>query len=97
MPYSAGQWLLVARDVTKMIQLESTRRIFFANVNHGLRTPLTVLQGYLEMMHDQPLERAIQNKILVTMQEQTKRMDVLVKQLLMLSRIEAAPTTINMN
>lgn len=97
MPYSAGQWLLVARDVTQMIQLESTRRIFFANVNHELRTPLTVLQGYLEMMHDQPLERVIQNKILVTMQEQTKRMDVLVKQLLMLSRIEVAPTTINMN
>jgi len=97
MPYSAGQWLLVAHDVTQMIQLESPRRIFFANVNHELRTPLTVLQGYLEMMHDQPLERVIQNKILITMQEQTKRMDVLLKQLLMLSRIEVAPTTINMN
>ena len=52
MPYSDEQWLMVARDVTQMHQLEGARRNFFANVSHELRTPLTVLQGYLEMMQD---------------------------------------------
>ncbi|ANI29486.1 phosphate regulon sensor protein [Yersinia entomophaga] len=96
MPYSEGQLLMVARDVTQMRQLEGARRNFFANVSHELRTPLTVLQGYLEMMHDQELDAALRGKALNTMQEQTKRMDGLVKQLLTLSKIEAAPN-VDMN
>ncbi|MCC3702133.1 phosphate regulon sensor histidine kinase PhoR [Rouxiella badensis] len=90
MPYSEGQLLMVARDVTQMRQLEGARRNFFANVSHELRTPLTVLQGYLEMMDDSTLEEPFRSKALDTMQEQTRRMDGLVKQLLTLSRIEAA-------
>nr|WP_225622433.1 phosphate regulon sensor histidine kinase PhoR [Musicola keenii] len=96
MPYSAGQLLMVVRDVTQMRQLEGARRNFFANVSHELRTPLTVLQGYLEMMNDDSLDGALQAKALQTMQEQTRRMDGLVKQLLTLSRIEAA-TDIDLN
>ncbi|VTR34774.1 Phosphate regulon sensor protein phoR [Serratia fonticola] len=96
MPYSEGQLLMVARDVTQMRQLEGARRNFFANVSHELRTPLTVLQGYLEMMSDEELDGSLRGKALGTMQEQTKRMDGLVKQLLTLSRIEAAPN-VDMN
>lgn len=91
MPYTDGQWLMVVRDVTQMHQLEGARRNFFANVSHELRTPLTVLQGYLEMMQDQPLEGVVREKALITMREQTSRMEGLVRQLLTLSRIEAAP------
>ncbi|MDU2938003.1 MAG: phosphate regulon sensor histidine kinase PhoR [Enterobacteriaceae bacterium] len=91
MPYSENQRLMVARDTTQMHQLEGARRNFFANVSHELRTPLTVLQGYLEMMQEQTLEGAPREKALHTMREQTQRMESLVKQLLTLSRIEAAP------
>ncbi|CAK9884085.1 MAG: Phosphate regulon sensor protein PhoR [Candidatus Erwinia impunctatus] len=91
MPYSEDQWLLVARDTTQMHQLEGSRRNFFANVSHELRTPLTVMQGYLEMMQDSVIDGTLRTKAIATMQEQTRRMDGLVKQLLTLSRIEAAP------
>lgn len=94
MSYSDEQWLLVARDVTQMHQLEGARRNFFANVSHELRTPLTVLQGYLEMMQDQSLEGPLRDKALGTMREQTSRMEGLVRQLLTLSRIEAAPAMV---
>jgi two-component system phosphate regulon sensor histidine kinase PhoR len=50
-----------------------------------------VLQGYLEMMQEQTLEGR-REKALHTMREQTHRMEGLVKQLLTLSKIEAAPT-----
>ena len=43
-------WLLVARDVSKMLRLEQMRRDFVANVSHELRTPLTVVHGYLDML-----------------------------------------------
>ncbi|MEF9979746.1 MAG: histidine kinase dimerization/phospho-acceptor domain-containing protein, partial [Thermomonas sp.] len=92
MPYTDKQLLMVARDVTQMHQLEGLRRNFFANASHELRTPLTVLQGYLEMMQEHPLEGATREKALQTMREQTHRMEGLVKQLLTLSKIEAAPT-----
>jgi len=91
MPYSEKQLLMVARDVTQMHQLEGARRNFFANVSHELRTPLTVLQGYLEMLQEQTLEGAPREKALHTMREQTQRMEGLVRQLLTLSKIEAAP------
>lgn len=94
MPYTDKQLLMVARDVTQMHQLEGARRNFFANVSHELRTPLTVLQGYLEMMQEQSLEGATREKALHTMREQTHRMEGLVKQLLTLSKIEAAPVVL---
>jgi two-component system phosphate regulon sensor histidine kinase PhoR len=91
MPYSDRQRLMVARDVTKMHQLEGARRNFFANVSHELRTPITVLQGYLEVMQDNEMPAALRDKAFGTMREQTQRMEGLVQQLLTLSRIEAAP------
>lgn len=86
-PYSDELWLLVARDVTKMMRLEQTRRDFVANVSHELRTPLTVVHGYLDMLDpdDQP-EWA---PILAEMQRQSQRMTQLVEDLLTLSRLES--------
>lgn len=49
-PYSDDYWLLVARDVSKLLRLEQVRRDFVANVSHELRTPLTVVHGYLDML-----------------------------------------------
>ncbi|MDX7987430.1 phosphate regulon sensor histidine kinase PhoR [Xenorhabdus sp. 12] len=91
MPYSEKQLLMVVRDITQKRLLENARRDFFANVSHELRTPLTVLQGYLEMMQDQELDSKRNQKAIGTMQEQTRRMDSLVTQLLHLSKIEAGP------
>lgn len=86
-PYSDERWLLLARDVTKLMRLEQVRRDFVANVSHELRTPLTVIHGYLDMLDpgDQP-EWA---PILGEMQRQSQRMTQLVEDLLTLSRLEA--------
>jgi two-component system phosphate regulon sensor histidine kinase PhoR len=86
-PYSDELWLLVARDVSKMMRLEQMRRDFVANVSHELRTPLTVVHGYLDMLDpgDQP-EWA---PILSEMRHQSQRMTQLVEDLLTLSRLEA--------
>ncbi|MBD1226944.1 phosphate regulon sensor histidine kinase PhoR [Xenorhabdus griffiniae] len=88
MPYSEKQLLMVARDITQKRQLENARRDFFANVSHELKTPLTVLQGYLEMMEDQAFDNKVNQKVIGTMREQIRRMDGLVQQLLHLSKIE---------
>ncbi|MCA1767679.1 MAG: phosphate regulon sensor histidine kinase PhoR [Idiomarina sp.] len=89
MPYSEDQFLLVARDVTQLKRLENLRREFVANVSHELKTPLTVLQGYLEMV-DEPEQTppAMLKKAVDNMNAQSTRMSNLVDQLLTLSRME---------
>ncbi|MDR0805849.1 MAG: phosphate regulon sensor histidine kinase PhoR [Enterobacteriaceae bacterium] len=91
MPYDEGNMLISARDVSQVRQLENVRHNFFANVSHELKTPLTVLQGYLEMLSDSETQPEIRHKALISMKNQTERMSSLVNQLLQLSRIEAAP------
>jgi two-component system phosphate regulon sensor histidine kinase PhoR len=86
-PYSDELWLLVARDVSKLVRLEGMRRDFVANVSHELRTPLTVVHGYLEMLD--PREQPAWAPMLAEMQRQSQRMTQLVDDLLTLSRLEA--------
>jgi two-component system phosphate regulon sensor histidine kinase PhoR len=86
-PYSDALWLLVARDVSKLMRLEQMRRDFVANVSHELRTPLTVIHGYLDMLD--PQDQPEWAPMLAEMQRQSQRMTQLVEDLLTLSRLEA--------
>ena len=96
-PYSDELWLLVARDVTKVVRLEQMRRDFVANVSHELRTPLTVVHGYLDMLDEGMLLDGMGTAsataefapMLSEMRNQSQRMTQLVEDLLMLSRLEA--------
>ena len=87
--YGDDERLVMARDITRLHRLEEMRRDFVANVSHELRTPLTVLAGYLETYADAAERlppRLAQG--LSRMQEQTTRMQNLVNDLLLLSRLE---------
>ncbi|MGB0466035.1 MAG: phosphate regulon sensor histidine kinase PhoR [Pontibacterium sp.] len=87
--FGEGARLLVARDITQMLRLEQTRQDFVANASHELRTPLTVILGYLETFLDQVLPRPLERG-LNQMQQQAKRMENLVSDLLLLSRLESS-------
>ncbi len=90
MPYSENQYLIVARDITQLRQLEGMRSQFVANVTHELRTPLTVLRGYLEMLDPEEPSPMMWKRAQPRMVEQAHRMNNLVNQLLTLSKIEVA-------
>ncbi|WP_417225909.1 phosphate regulon sensor histidine kinase PhoR [Amphritea sp.] len=87
--FGAGDRILVARDITRLKQLEQTRQDFVANASHELRTPLTVIRGYLETFLDQDLPRPLQRG-LSQMESQSRRMENLVADLLLLSRLETS-------
>ena len=86
--FGAGDRVLVARDVTRLVKLEQTRQDFVANASHELRTPLTVIRGYLETFLEQELPRPLLRG-LSQMQQQARRMEHLVADLLLLSRLES--------
>jgi len=80
--------LLVAHDVTRMHNLEQMRKDFVDNISHELRTPLTVLSGYIETFTDQEDINPRWKRAFDQMQSQTRRMNALVNDLLLLSRLE---------
>lgn len=89
--YGEGQRLLISRDVTRVSHLEEMRKDFVANVSHELKTPLTVINGYIEVLETTTNGAPpIVNKALSEMGSQTKRMQVLIEDLLILSRIESS-------
>lgn len=89
-PYSDNRHLLIARDVTQLHLLEQVRRDFVANVSHELRTPLTVINGFVETMIDSEDEYSKHwQRPLLLMAQQTARMQRIVDDLLMLSRLES--------
>ncbi len=89
-PFGAGRQLLMFRDNTRLHQLEKVRRKFVANASHELRSPLTVITGYLEQMSDDPAVLEEWGEPLREMQRQAQRMAAIIGDLLELSRLESA-------
>lgn len=81
--------LLLAYDVTRIHNLEQMRKDFVDNISHELRTPLTVLSGYLETFQEQDDFNPRWKRAFDQMQSQTRRMNALVNDLLLLSRLES--------
>ena len=80
--------LLVAYDTTRVHNLEQMRKDFVDSISHELRTPLTVLSGYIETFIDQDDITPRWKRAFTQMQSQTKRMNALVNDLLLLSNLE---------
>ncbi len=89
-PYGADQRLMLVRDVSRQMALETMRKDFVANASHELRSPLTVVTGYLEtLLSDEHLDPGLRAP-LAEMQRQSQRMNNIVGGLLDLSRLDAA-------
>ena len=86
--YGDGQQLLLAADVSRQMRLESVRRDFVANASHELRSPLTVISGYLETLSQDPALDADFTAPIAEMRRQAQRMTAIVRDLLELSRLE---------
>ncbi|BDT79289.1 phosphate regulon sensor histidine kinase PhoR [Polynucleobacter yangtzensis] len=88
-PFSENRRLLLAQDVTDLRKAEAMRRDFVANVSHEMRTPLTVMMGFLETVQTLDLDSAKKEEYLDLMMVQGKRMKSLVEDLLTLANLEA--------
>jgi len=91
-PFGSERRLLVSRDITQIVALENMRRDFVANVSHELKTPLTVVGGFLETLAENlpALEPGQAERFVGLALEQARHMQRLIEDLLTLSRIESA-------
>jgi len=87
-PYGENRKLILTQDITEIERTDSMRRDFVANVSHELKTPLTVLSGFLETMRELPLDEADRARYLEMMEQQSARMQNIVRDLLVLANLE---------
>ena len=87
-PFGSSQKLVLCKDITHIAQLESMRTRFISNVSHELRSPLTVIKGYMEMLSEDDDNNNYQKKAFSNMNSQVHRMDRLVEDLLTLTKLE---------
>lgn len=88
-PFGDRRHLLLVQDVTDLQKADAMRRDFVANVSHEMRTPITVLMGFLETMQSLDLEKSQQTQYFEMMMSQAQRMKSLVEDLLTLANLEA--------
>lgn len=86
---AGDQFLMLARDVTREVRLEQMRKDFVANASHELRSPLTVISGYVDELAEDRNLAAEWREPIADMRRQAVRMREIVEDLLELSRLEA--------
>ncbi len=93
-PFSLDKKMLMSRDVTQLEAIATMRRDFIANVSHELKTPLTVISGFVETMQDMELDTRQRERFLQLMHEQARNMQRLVVDLITLSALESEHNTL---
>lgn len=88
LPYEHNRHIVVARNVDQIYLAEQQRKDFFTHASHELRTPLTVVKGYVEMFQDELIPMDNCQDALSKVAAQITRMESLISQILLLSKIE---------
>jgi two-component system, OmpR family, phosphate regulon sensor histidine kinase PhoR len=87
--HESARQLLIVRDVSREMRVESIRKDFVANASHELRSPLTVISGYLDALaDDDKLDPAWRSPV-QEMRRQAERMSTIIRDLLELSKLES--------
>lgn len=84
-----NQVIVLLYDITEIRRLEKVRTDFVANASHELRTPVTALKGFSEVLLDGALDDPDRlRQFLEIIYKESKRLEILVNDILELSRVE---------
>jgi len=84
------QKLIIGKDISVIIKNESIRKEFVSNFSHELKTPLTVITGFIETLDASLITDKPTKQIFNLMMEQSTRMKRLIDDLLLLSNVESS-------
>ena len=77
----------------ELSKLDTMQKELISNISHDLRTPLTMISGYSEVMRDIPGEMTSENMQIII--DETKRLSTLVNDMLDLSRLSGGSRKLN--
>ena len=78
-----------------LVQLESMRRSFVANVSHELKTPMTSIGGFIDGILDGTIPHEKQSYYLRLVSDEVKRLSRLVRTMLSMAKLESGEMRIN--
>lgn len=81
--------VVTIRDVTEERRLSRARRELIANVSHELKTPLTAVKGFLELLESDHLTPAQRDEFLGLMSHEVVRLERLIAEQLELARLDS--------
>ena len=85
--------VIVLNDISELAYLERVRRDFVANASHELKTPITAIRGFTEIiLDDATMPDDIRNRFIKKIETQSMRLASLVTDLMSISRLEANQT-----
>lgn len=91
-------WLVIVRDITSVRRLEGIEKEFITNVSHELRTPLTSIKMAAESLRMGAIESPkFKERFLSNIQREADRLTRLVNELLVISNLEDAKTTLHLS
>lgn len=85
---TVGGVAMMMIDETEALQAEAMRREFTANVSHELKTPLTSISGYAEIMSNGLVPPENMKKFAASIQDEAARLIVLIEDIIQLSRLD---------
>lgn len=80
--------ILLILDVTEQIRSEQIRKEFTANVSHELKTPLTAISGYAELMRDGKVEQQDVSRFVGKIYDESAGLVALVEDIIRLSQLD---------
>lgn len=84
-----GSTILFFIDITEQVRNAKMKQMFFSNASHELKTPLTSIQGYTELLaNDLVNDEELKKQIYVKISSETKRMSRLINDILTISKLE---------
>jgi len=84
--------IIIVTDITKEKLVEKQKSDFFANASHELKTPITVMQGFAEVLMNKEGIDETSKKQLGRIYKESLRLGSLISDMLMLSKIESGDT-----
>ena len=81
--------IIIVTDITKEKLIEKQKSDFFANASHELKTPITVMQGFAEVLMNKEGMDETSKKQLGRIYKESLRLGSLISDMLMLSKIES--------
>jgi PAS domain S-box-containing protein len=87
--------VLSLRDATVETQLERFKDDFISTVSHELKTPLTTISGFIELLRNHDLPRQEQLPLFDLMLDEGQRLNRMIRDLLDLSKIQSGLLTLH--
>lgn len=87
---NADEYLIFIYDITSEISLNQMKEDFFQNASHELKSPLTTILGYLQMIETKIItDPAEIDDALGRISKEAKRMNAIISEMLNLASLEA--------